>query len=400
MYIALYFFYLLYLIKLTSVGVGGQPLFIAALFPLFVFSLYSLMTGKKRWKNFLTVCLPCLIFFFADYYFSNSNINKAVRGLGYCFVIMMHVFICFNWIRKMPPGVTHLRNAFFFLSVFGVFIPHYIIVGSLKFGAFYNLVDDRLLTMTTVDAPLIVSLLFLLSAFDLYINKSRTLVNILAILFSVFVLLLFSRRGFIFSSLIALALYQMCVKLKSRFVIYITLILLFLPVFWDTISVLLVSLFKSSLIESVLERHDTSEIAEATGRIFMWTNSLNAFFSFDSKLIFGFHGGPPTSFFIQDIEGKDRFNHAHNTFLQIFLEAGYFTCGLFIIMLVNCLKRINQLKKQNVKVNNFYLLLLLFFFSLSGTESLVKLVALPSLLLVCIVIGLNYNNILLADKQK
>jgi hypothetical protein len=258
--------------------------------------------------------------------------------------------------------------------IFVVFIPHYLITGSLKLGAFYNLMSPKLVTTTTVEAPLIAGILFLLSAFDFFFNKNFSFINVVSIVFSFLILLLFSRRGFIFSSVISLLLYYLYLVNRSKYLIYTVFLLLFLPMFWDVLSVFVVSFFKIDLFSDLIARSNSDELVSATGRMYTWNNILDLFFSFKSKFIFGIKGGPPESLFLISDEGN-RYNQAHNTFLQMFLEGGYFMNCFFLVMLIKEFKFYTNNKSH--KQNHFFACVI-YLFSISATET--------------IIVGINFSN--------
>lgn len=393
-YLTAYFVFLLLLIKLVITS-QNYVIFLAGLLPVALLSLVK-FANIKNYRSELLKAATLIVLFICIYYFlANYNLKQTQKAINYVIVFILFISSAFLILRnKALFDVVHIRNAFLFISIFIVFIPHFLITGNVQFGSFYNLIDESLITTTTIEAPLIISVLFLLSMFDAIYNKKWTFVNIFSITFSLFILMVFSRRGFIFSSIFSLFFYHVCFKVKKKFLIYLTFLMLFLPMFWEIISVYLVMLFKTDLITSIVQRNDVNEIADATGRALAWSNILNIFFTFDYKYFFGYPGGPPESLFIE-VQGEagDRYSHAHNTFLQLFLEGGYFICIVFIIMLITAFKNYNKVRTLNSSSHNFYFLLLVFLFSLSATETLIRLQQFSMFIFTFVLLGFNYINL-------
>ncbi|MBB2145901.1 hypothetical protein GM921_10415 [Pedobacter sp. LMG 31464] len=389
-----YFVYLLVIIKLVITS-QNYIIFLAGLLPLALLSIVK-FANIKNYRSELIKAASIIVIFICIYYFLvNYNLRQSQKALNSIIVIVMYIASSFLILRNRKLlEIKYMRNAFLFISIFIVFIPHLLITGNLKFGAFYNLIDKSLITTTTVEAPLIISILFLLSMFDAVYNKKWNTINLFSIFFSVFVLMVFSRRGFIFSSIFSLFFYHICFRLKRKFLIYLSFLMLFLPMFWEIISVYIVMLFKTDLITSIVQRNDVNEIANATGRALAWTNILSIFFTFDYKYFFGYPGGPPENLFIE-VKGEigDRYSHAHNTFLQLFLDGGYFICIIFIIMLVRAFKNYNNARALDSSNHNFYFVLVVFLFSLSATETLIRLQQFSLFIFTFALLGFNLINL-------
>jgi len=400
-----YITYLLVLIKFSNTQVN-QLIVLLGLIPLAIPLCGRFLIPKRSRKNFLKVTGIVLFFYLSYSFISTNNIKVPFRGLSYFLIYLEHALIIYWFLRKKSfLDVRRTILALLLVSIFVVFIPHLMIAGSLKLGAFYNLLSPDLLTVTTLEAPLIVALLCLLSIFNYIFNKDRSFLSLFSLFFSVFLLLLFNRRGFIFSSIISVCIYYFYVRSTNRVILYASFLLLFLPMFWDSISSFVVDLSNNELFSSIIVRNNKDELVTATGRAIAWLSIMQLFFSFKSNYLFGFYGGPPTDLFLTT-EENGRFEHAHNTFLQLFLEGGYYINCLFIFMLIVCFKNYANLKKANKRNHNFYVVMLIFLFSLSATESLIREIQFSSFIFCYILIGclfISYKNSLIPlvnDREK
>jgi hypothetical protein len=168
--------------------------------------------------------------------------------------------------------------------------------------------------------------------------------------------------------------------------------MLFLPMFWEFISIFIVNIFKYDFVKYFIVRNDSSEIAEATGRVQTWNNILNLFFSFKLKYFFGIKGGPNENLFLESGLEYGRYSHSHNSFLQIFLNGGYFMNVLLLLVIIHSLNNFNRARTVINNTNNFYFLLLVFFLLLSSTESLIRSTSLTTFIFCFIIIGFNSIN--------
>jgi hypothetical protein len=386
--LAVYFSYVMLLVKISNDQVN-ELVVLFGLFPLGVPLYASFLRSKSRRKYFFKVAGFVVFFCICYCLITTQNVHKIYRGFSWLLIYVTHILIIIWFLRKKELiDVRCTILTLLIMSVFVVFIPFYAIAGSLKFGAFYNLVGPNLITQTTIEGPLIASLLFLLSAFNVVINKKYTLLNFFSIFFSVFLLLLCNRRGLIFSSAISIAIYYFYIKTNSKVLLYSSLLLLFLPMFWDMISTVLFDLSSNPLFSAIIVRNNSSDLRTATGRAICWLNILGLFFTYSSAYIFGFKGGPPEDVFLTTTE-NGRYENAHNTFLNLFLEAGYFIDLMFVLLLVYIFYRYAKLKKFN---KNFYMLVLIFLISLSATEALIRQIQLASFIFIYVLIGCNVSN--------
>jgi hypothetical protein len=293
-----YFFYLLFLIKL-SLDEVNQAFLLAGLSPFVIFALFHYAYNKKLRTELLRTSLIIILFYL--FYFLISSFNQGVftRGITLFFIFFFHIiFLSFYIFHNSDlKDIKYTVFSMLLLTVFVVFIPHLSITGSLKFGAFYNILSTKLLTKTTIEAPLIVALLFLLASFDLIFNKKYTALNIGSIVFSVLVLLLFNRRGFIFSSAFALGVYYLFNKIKFFNLFYALTIIMFLPIYWDSVAFIVDDVAGSFLFSSIIVRHDNAELLTANGRSVGWNHILNLFYTASPNYFFGYFGHIPQGFF-------------------------------------------------------------------------------------------------------
>lgn len=391
-YLIMYYTFLLVLIKLNAVG-SAVSVFVLGL-GAWVLHIFFNITSQYLFKGFIKKNAYILIFYFAYFLITFSNISKISLGLGYLIVIIFHLIIVFFFqLKNKIFQLISLKYCFLFLSIFMVFLPVYNLTNSLEFGAFYNIEDTSLLTTTTVEGPIIVSILYLITFYDFFYKKRRTIENMLILIFSIFVLFLFNRRGMIFSSFLANAFFELIRRSQRRFVIYFSLLFLFLPIFWESISEYFIFVLDIDFINKLIVRNDRIEIAEATGRIETWFEIVNMFFSFDSNFIFGQKSGPSESLFLQVDDQAGRYSHAHNSLLQIFLEGGYISVVLFLSLLISIFELYVNRPKFNLNSSftsnaDLYLMLLLNFMILSGTETLIQGVKFSNFLFSFILCGL------------
>lgn len=382
----------LLLILIRQSVLDKQYLFVLIGLIPFSFFVYNLYKNSNYRLNFNTANKYVIGFYFLYNILFAYNFGPLSHGVIIIFAILLHIII--TSIITSKPGlitINTLIKGLFLLSIFVVFIPTYYLLNTLTLGAFYNFTDPSLLTTSTVDGPLIISLLFLLAIFDLFFYRKYTLLNVIAIIFSFFVLLLFSRRGFIFSSLISLGIYYLHSKFNNRFIVYSVISFMFIPMLWDSISTLLVIMSDSSLFSTLISRSDSETLLNATGRADSWLNVIQTYFEFRPNLLFGFQGTIPTSFFPSDDE-LGRYYHAHNTFMQLFLEGGYFISTCFIILLIISFRSYIKAKKIKKDNGNFYFIIIIFLMNLSSTETLIRDVKFSNFIFCFALVAFNYYN--------
>jgi len=398
--IAAYLTVLLFLIRFAVVDKNVAYVFVGLL-PITVF--ICVRHFNIRFKQIFFSANRHIIGFYACYYLIYFyNFGDFVNCVFLLSIIFFQIVISSLVVNKVNlMELKYLIGSLFLVTLFAVFLPTYSIVQSLKLGSFYNFSDKSLITTTTLDAPLIASLLFILAVYDMVFNKKRSFLNIVSLVFSCFVLLLFSRRGFIFSAGIAIGFCYLYKKLNKSWIIYTLLLFLFLPMFWNTIASVLLSFSDSKVFSSIIARNDSESISDATGRLTTWTNVLDIFFKFSSKHMLGIHGKIPDDLFIQ-IEGeKNTYSHAHNTFLNLFLEGGYVIDALFILLLITCFRTYNKARKLYKGEDNFYFIILIFLLNLAATESLIRNnVQLTNFIFCFTLVSFNLKNVILLENYK
>lgn len=398
--VGLFLLYLLFLIKNNIQGSSGIT-FILFLIPLVLTALFTIKQAKNGFRDLISSCAMVFVFYFFYFILSNLNIGKVNTGFINFAIFASVIVIIYALLNN--SNLLNTKNyiiTFLLITIFLIFLPHYAITQSLEIGSFYNLMSKDLLFTTTIEAPLIVAFLFLLSCYDIFFNKNWTILNVISVLVSCYVLLLFSRRGFIFSSVISLSLYYLYIKTNSKLLLYSTLLILVLPMFWTFITQNLADLFQSDMLKSLSQnRSNSDQIITATGRATSWILILDVFYAFDLDNFFGMRGGPPEHLFIQVKGEAGRYSHAHNSFLQLFLEGGYFLNFIFIAMLILSLRNFIKAHKINKDIQNFYLIMLFFLFSLSVSESLIRLLSFSSFAFCFILIAFNMVSIKTINAQ-
>lgn len=344
-------------------------------------------------KYFYKINVYLLIFYATYYLIFGYNFGLSFfQTLTYFAIIFSNIIIATVVSSKNNfLTIKHFIASLLFLTFFVVFIPTYLSVQSLELGAFYNFTDKSLLTVTTMDSPLIAALLLLLSGYDIFFNKKFTLLNFLSAAFALYILMLFSRRGFILSSILSFSFYFLYIKVKKNWLVYALLLFLFLPLFWDTLSTYLVLIADNSIFSKLILRNDTETLLSATGRASAWANILEVFLQFKSKLMLGFHGRIPAEFFPSTDE-NGRYEHAHNTFLQLFLEGGYFMNIIFLLMLIFSLRNYLKARKVDGNYHNFYFILLIFMLNISATETLIRYVQFTNFIFCFVLVAFNVSN--------
>ncbi|WP_128548356.1 O-antigen ligase family protein [Larkinella soli] len=334
---------------------------------------------RKNFRSLVLKSSTVLIAFyfclFITYFFKENKLNSGALNFA---VFALHILVV-NYC--LFDNMAAIKKTFFylmvFLSIFLVFIPHYLVTQSVEFGSFYNLLGEEIIFNGTIEAPSIVTICLILSFY--YFRTSKHKAFCIAIFFfSIFQLLLFSRRGLIFSSFIAIGYFIYLQKSNKKINLYWQLVLMFIPFFWDSISMLLLTLNNNELFSTLIARNEAEDYATATGRIIAWQRIINIFTSLDVSYFFGYWGDLPDSWFGESDEG-DRYMHVHNTFLQLFVEGGYIVNFLFMVLVVRAINGIKKLKELGALPNSYFPILLTFFISISGSESLIRCVGISQL---------------------
>jgi hypothetical protein len=222
-----YLIYILFLIKITT-NDQNKLLSIVGLIPFGVLCGLKLFTSKKERRNFFSISSLLIVFFFIYHLFFGYNLGNVVGQLGNFAMILLHIIILYKFlIREDFQDTRYAVLGTLIVVVTVVFIPSYQIVGGLRIGSYYNLLSSQLLTVSTVEAPLLISMLLLFSFYDMVFVKRYSILNIASVLFSIFLLLLFNRRGFLFSSLLSIAFYYVFYRFNLGRLIYLLLVPLF-----------------------------------------------------------------------------------------------------------------------------------------------------------------------------
>ncbi|RZJ82483.1 MAG: hypothetical protein EOO47_00410 [Flavobacterium sp.] len=392
---------LILLVVIKQAILDSQPYYLLVVLIPTLFYIFNRYKNVNYRINFNEANNSTIAFYVIYYLIFAYNYGPLSRGITIIFILLLHIMI--SSVITSKPGlitINSLIKGLFLLGIFVVFIPTYYMLGTLSLGSFYNFTDPSALTTSTVDGPLIISLLFLLAIFDLTFYKNYTFLNISAVIFSFFVLLLFSRRGFIFSSVISLGIYYLYVRFNKKAIVYTIISLMFLPMFWDSISTLLVLISDSSIFSTLISRNDSETLLNATGRADSWLNVIKTYFEFKPSLLFGFQSSIPTIYFPSDDE-HGRYFHAHNTFMQLFLEGGYFVSTCFVILLIISFKKYIKARKIETDKGNFYFIIIIFLLNLSATETLIRDVKFSNFIFCFALVAFNlYNSNVISSHKK
>ncbi|MEK5325862.1 O-antigen ligase family protein [Aeribacillus sp. FSL M8-0254] len=172
---------------------------------------------------------------------------------------------------------------------------------------------------------------------DIFSSRIKTILKTIILFDGVFILILFSRGGWI-SLIGALSLYYVLDKMKKRNELGL---LQHLKVFFHLFVILIVGFYlesKFSLINKVIERFAMLETDGGTGRILVWKIAIN---DIQQRNIISFLFGDGWGSFQIPIYGRV-FESTHNMILQLLYESGLITTLMFIIMCLYFIKISNN----------------------------------------------------------
>ncbi|QMW04584.1 O-antigen ligase family protein [Spirosoma foliorum] len=343
---------------------------------------------RKVVFKYSTALMFFYIIYFTTFYYKEG---KIFSGYLNSFIFIFHIIIISYFLYENEFFFKNsLVLVFNILSIFFVFIPHYKYTNSLTLGNFYNLLDEVGIFNGTLEAPSIVAICLLLNFFVLKNTNKKKWFYSICILFSIFQLLLFSRRGLIFSSLISIIYVYIVSRNKFKISVYWQGVLIFVPFLWNILSPALVIMQEMGFFSIFTTRNDLDEIKTATGRLIAWQEIISLILSFDSKYILGYWGELPQNWFLNTEDGS-RYAHAHNTFLQLFVEGGYMSLILLSIIILKCISNIKKMVSLKIISMCYSPILFTFFLTISGTESLLRGISFLNFFFIIIYLSLCFE---------
>jgi hypothetical protein len=324
-------------------------------------------------------------------------------------LILMSIIVEFKTRKELMHGVDYLvKQLYLGLSItflIVTFIPNNL-YGDFSLGGHYNLGGPKSdiimpFIVTTVDSPLLSSIIFIFSILIILNNKKlkgswmrpkyKVFVIILLIL-SLLELLLINRRGPIFAALLTISTVVLFNKIRIVKLYYILPIFVIAPLFWEVIASWLYKILSSDLGSSLITKTDPENIETATGRVYTWNIVLDYMINFKWNIQYLFGVGQ-----LPELEMLDDYGHAHNTIMELLIQVGLVGTTIIYTLIIRSIRHFFYLVKIN---NNFsYHLLfsiILYFMFLSIGESLLSSGYFSHLLFISILVIFNhiyYSNI-------
>ncbi len=356
---------------------GIESLIVLSNLPLLLYLLINLKSKKAKFpiirNDFLIILISfyLLLQFFAT--LKNDSIYLALANI-ITFISIYFFSISFYKISDFMSFEEKMKYLYIsIIFAFVLVISPLLLKGSFVIGSHYKLLFDASkiggqklpFLKTTLDAPNLAAIVFLLS-FYLILNKNKGLkINIIFLIFSFILslteLLLINRRGPMFGAFISIFF-----LLVPRVFVSIVPILLFIPFYWDSILKILVPLFYNSPITNLIANKDYSNLVEAGYRSYVWEVVGRLFLnpSFSSSYMFGYGKLP-------ELEKLGGYGHAHNGFLQLFLLSGIIApVVLLLIVAITLFRSFYILKIGGSSFSKLLPLVFFYLFFVSATESI------------------------------
>ncbi len=222
-------------------------------------------------------------------------------------------------------------------------------VGSFQPGAVHNLAEEAAFVRSDLDVPLLgvavgtIGAVFLFRAEDVReaARWSRrggapsrwTGALLLAAAFGG--LFVYSRRTPLFALLAICGLFILP-KAPAKRLFSVALLFPFVPVVWDYVAIILVTVTQNPVFDALLARNDVETYLTATNRILAWQRSFEFLANVRFQHFLGF-GNVPASILPLD------WTHVHNAFLQLIFEAGVIVFALGVYLIVATYRRLMNL---------------------------------------------------------
>lgn len=345
--------------------------------------------------------------FYLLYFYIISSVLYSLRD-GYTQGVIAYILLIIFLIVLIPQRSTslhivdYLSKYFFygliFLFVFIMFIP-LILNFPFTIGSWYLVAANQLpLVRSTLDGPLIISCIVggTLLISSSYKKMSITKVQCyFALSFLFYCLLVYNRRVSIllFLLLIPFVAYRLIYNSKINLVLF--LIVFLVPLFFGTILIFANDILSIPSIKSITLRTNDLD-PESNARLNGWVMALAAFenSSFTSDF-FAFHEELIRS-------DDDRYNHFHNSFIQLFYEQGIFGFTVVLCLMFNLIRSIRKftysMLSEYTFVGYFPLILIVLIFFMP-TESVFRRISLSNILFIISSFFIIKSSILLKNES-
>lgn len=366
-------------VKALSIALSGFLTFASVL----------LLRGAKQTKRVPYVLLVYFFVLFSSFfveYFAakDSQIVKAVGGslfVVFAFVLATNVF---SFSRYSSPG--------FFVKILYFNLAAYVLVNFLLFAVGlrrdwsdqfvvdYESGSAVMLGWVGITADRVNFILsnginsygpvlgLLLGLSFLQIRKGVFYILMLGVA-GVSCLLIDSRSSIFYPALAILFAYFVGKRGRWKFAAILTALLPFFP-FVSEFVFLLAGLFLGDA--SFLSRNDT-DAGSLNGRLVIWVAIVRLFADFDLMQIFGYgNAGQVVSGATVAVGATDEFANyanpealsAHNTYLQVLLNYGYFGLALHVLLIYMCLFKIRDMSNCGILGQKNRILLLFVYFEI------------------------------------
>ena len=385
----IFFYYLMYFLGVEASNITGVYSFRIILFlPVILYvvfkvkevlALYNTLKGKEK-SIILVLLIYCIMHIRTAIIANGSLFYVLTIGI----ILFSHIFFWMIIIQKikiiddfnfiLKSFIKGLIVCFFII----VFIPMNIL-GKFEIGGHYNLGDilshvKAPFISSTIEAPLFCSIIILFCLVFLFrkTNPDRRK-NHLKIVFVLFLLfcatletLLINRRGPMVALFLTIFLFIARKYFLKTKIIYILPLVMLLPLVWSFLVFYVVDFFELGIVKLFVARTDVLNIMSATGRINNWLIALEHLsrFQFNADYILGIGN------LIQYLK-LGPYGHAHNSFLEQFIQTGLLGVLLNTIIILFGLNAIRLIFRGS---DNYYLLFIsltfLLIILLTPTESL------------------------------
>lgn len=385
----IFFYYLMYFLGVEASNITGvYSLRVILFLPVILYDVFNIkevlvfyktLKGKER-LIIIILLIYCILHIRTAIIANGSLFYVLTIGI----VLFSHIFFWmiinqkikiiddFNFILK--GFIKGLIVCFFII----VFIPMNIL-GKFEIGGHYNL-GDILSHVTvpfissTIEAPLFCSIIILF-CFIFFIKRKkvqehRDYFNIVFILFlllcALLEMLLINRRGPMLALFATIILYISKKYLLKTKIIYFLPLVMLLPLVWSFLVFYLVDFFELGIVKLFVARTDVLNIMSATGRVNNWLIALEHLskFQFNADYILGIGN------LVQYLK-LGPYGHAHNSFLEQFIQTGLLGVLLNTILMLFGLSVTRLIFRES---DNYYLtfisLTFLLLILLTPTESL------------------------------
>jgi hypothetical protein len=344
--------------------------------------LFYLLLNIKKLKQRLSPFKKDFLFFFIILYlflqvYSTFNIDSVYLASANTITLLSVFFFSFSFYND---SANEFEEKIIYLTLSIIFAFILVILPLLYFGNFtighhYQLLFDANKTggmkipflKTTLDAPNLSSITFLITLFIL-LNKKKIhffnanyLIVVIIFILSLAEILLINRRGPMFGTFLTVFFI-----FSPKIFVFILPFLIFIPFYWDSVLKFLLPVIYNSPLSNIIVNKDYTNLVEAGFRSYVWEVAGGLFTkpSFSFSYLFGYG-------YLPEFQKLGGYGHAHNGFLELFLLSGFSSLLILIFISgVTIIRSYYILRSKEFNISKLLTLIFFFLLYISSSESI------------------------------